>query len=350
MSKKLLVVLSALLLVSIMFTACGQAAPAAAEEPAEEEAVAEETAEEVTEEKVPEETYKVGIAMFVMDAGMTRVVENIKKATETLGFPIEYVVTSADSKPSKQNSDIEDLVTMECDLIWVQGFDMNSINGALEYAYDHGVQVAVIGEVTTDKYTYRYINADDETPGLLQAEWFAENYLSKNPDTEYKVALVDGTMTAAGAQGRHNGVLHGLEDSGYTNYEIVVTQDCNFVTETAQAFAEGLMTSHPEVNVIFCANDDMALGVINAIEAVGRTGEIVVLGIDGMDTGLQLLQEEKMVMTVYLNKSAIGEGIVKSIHDSLTGNLVVDENKMAFADAVEIYKVIDSTNLSDYLQ
>ena len=186
-------------------------------------------------------TYKVGISMYVMDGGMTALSGLMKDTLASADIDIEVFVTSADQSTEKQNSDIEDLVTKGCDLIWVQGFDKNAIVGALENAYSAGVKVAISTEADTDSYTYRYANATDEQTGEMQAEWFIENYLKKNPNTTYKIAMCNGVMSTPGGAGRRNGVVWSLEKSGCTNYEIVTEQDCNYTTEAAQAWAASVV-------------------------------------------------------------------------------------------------------------
>lgn len=340
---KKIVALLLVLAMTLALAACGQT-------PAETTAAA--AANETTQAAAEngEKTYKVGISMFVMDAGMTALSGLMKETLEQADIPIEVFITSADSSTDKQNADVEDLVTKGCDLIWIQGFDRDAIVSSLESAYDAGVKLALGAVANSDSYTYRYCNASDEQTGYMQADWFIENYLKKNPDKTYKIAMCNGTMSTASGAGRRNGVVWGLEASGCSNYEIVVEQDNNYITETAQAWAEGLMTSHPEVDVIFCGNDDMAMGVANAIDAVGRTGEIVVLGTDGQDVGLSLMQEGKMAATVRMNVMEIGVAMADSMIQCLKGTLEVGEDKVSYADASKIYTMVDESNYASFLQ
>lgn len=340
---KKIVALLLVLAMTLALAACGQT-------PAETTAAA--AANETTQAAAEngEKTYKVGISMFVMDAGMTALSGLMKETLEQADIPIEVFITSADSSTDKQNADVEDLVTKGCDLIWIQGFDRDAIVSSLESAYDAGVKLALGAVANSDSYTYRYCNASDEQTGYMQADWFLENYLKKNPDKTYKIAMCNGTMSTASGAGRRNGVVWGLEASGCSNYEIVVEQDNNYITETAQAWAEGLMTSHPEVDVIFCGNDDMAMGVTNAIDAVGRTGEIVVLGTDGQDVGLSLMQEGKMAATVRMNVMEIGVAMADSMIQCLKGTLEVGEDKVSYADASKIYTMVDESNYASFLQ
>ena len=290
---------------------------------------------------------KVGISMFVMDAGMTQLVSLMTPVLEEAGY--EVCVTSADSSMSKQASDIEDLVTKGCKIIWCQGFTEEAIASAFEYAIDRGVMIAS-GSALADSTprTYVYQNSSVEAQGRMQAAWLVENYLSKNPDHVYKIALCNGTLSTSGGAGRRDGILNGLAESGYTNYEIIAEQDCDYITETAQQWAESLMTSHPEVEVVVCANDDMALGVANAIEAAGRTGTILLLGVDGMDVAKSLFDEGKLSYTVKFNVSAIGAGFANSMLQCLNGTIELDENGIAYGDATQLYSNVDASNYNNF--
>lgn len=219
---------------TLALAACGQtpvettAAPAADDETA---------AAPATENA--EETYKVGISMFVMDAGMTALSGLMKETLENADIPIEVYITSADSSTDKQNADVEDLVTKGCDLIWIQGFDRDAIVSSLESAYNAGVKLALGGAANSDAYTYRYCNASDEQTGYMQADWFVENYLKKNPDRTYKIAMCNGRHVLhrwrRTPQRRCLGSgelrLHQLRDRGRAGQQLH--------HETAQAWAEG---------------------------------------------------------------------------------------------------------------
>ena len=94
---------------------------------------------------------RVGISMFVMDAGMTELSAIMRTQLEAAGY--EVYVTSADSQMNKQISDIEDLVTRGCKIIWAQGFDKDAITAAFEYAIDNVKHLSSNGRI----YPYLYV-------------------------------------------------------------------------------------------------------------------------------------------------------------------------------------------------
>src|SRR5690606_12954153 len=61
--------------------------------------------------------------------------------------------------------------------------------------------------------------------------------------------------------------------------------------------AESILAAHPDVQLIFGANDEAALGAISAIEASGRSG-IDVIGLDGQKEMFDAIAAGKALATV----------------------------------------------------
>jgi ribose transport system substrate-binding protein len=59
-----------------------------------------------------------------------------------------------------------------------------------------------------------------------------------------------------------------------------------------------LLTRYPDVQGVMCANDSMALGVVRAIEAAGKSGKVQVVGFDNIGACQELIKEGKMLATV----------------------------------------------------
>jgi methyl-galactoside transport system substrate-binding protein len=71
--------------------------------------------------------------------------------------------------------------------------------------------------------------------------------------------------------------------------------------------------AHPEIELVFANNDDMALGVIGALNQSGyNTGNegdpaITVIGVDATDAGVEAIKAGKMTATVKQDGDAMGE-------------------------------------------
>lgn len=59
-----------------------------------------------------------------------------------------------------------------------------------------------------------------------------------------------------------------------------------------------MLTANPDIKGVMAANNSMAVGVVKAIEAAGKTGQIEVVGFDNIPAVQPLLKEKKMLATV----------------------------------------------------
>jgi len=58
------------------------------------------------------------------------------------------------------------------------------------------------------------------------------------------------------------------------------------------------LTQYPDIQGVMAANDSMALGVVKALDAAGKTGEIQVVGFDNIPAVVPLVQEGQMLATI----------------------------------------------------
>ena len=75
--------------------------------------------------------------------------------------------------------------------------------------------------------------------------------------------------------------------------------------------------SHPEIELVFANNDDMAIGVIAALNQSGyNTGNegdksIAVIGVDATDAAIEAIKAGKMTATVKQDGDAMGEANIR---------------------------------------
>ncbi len=293
-----------------------------------------------------DETYKVGLSFPVMDAGQTALSGLMKDTLLAADPNMEVFITSADGNNEKQLADVEDLITKGCDLIYLMAADADAMAPAVDAIHDAGILCGIARDVNSENYDFKYVSAPSELPGELQGEWLVE-YAKAHPDETFNIAHVSGTATNSGAVARRDGFYNTIMAAGLSNINWVVEQDCNYITETAQACVEGWLLSHPEVNVLCCANDDMAMGASNAVQAAGRS-DIMILGIDGQDTGISMLSEGSMSMTVRMNVEYVGSGAADAILGMLNGTAKVTEDKVIYGDMDKIYTSLDESNVAEY--
>ena len=74
---------------------------------------------------------------------------------------------------------------------------------------------------------------------------------------------------------------------------------------------ENWLASGDQIDAVASNNDEMAIGAIQAVEAAGKLGEIIVGGVDASPDALQEMDKKRLNVTVFQNAKGQGEGGIK---------------------------------------
>ena len=110
----------------------------------------------------------------------------------------------------------------------------------------------------------------------------------------------DAVAILEGAPNAFNGVQRklGFEDAASrAGLRIVASQTANWETSQASQIAAAMLTAHPNLTALMCANDSMALGAVAAVREAGRTGRVAVVGFDNISAVRPLIADGRMLAT-----------------------------------------------------
>ena len=108
------------------------------------------------------------------------------------------------------------------------------------------------------------------------------------------VAILEGAPNAFNGIQRKLGFDDAIRSAGL---RLVSSQTANWEAAIANQVAAAIVSEHPDLKAILCANDSMALGAVAAVRAAGREGRVLVAGFDNISAAQQLLREGHMVAT-----------------------------------------------------
>ncbi|PJF34347.1 MAG: hypothetical protein CUN49_16125, partial [Candidatus Thermofonsia Clade 1 bacterium] len=81
-------------------------------------------------------------------------------------------------------------------------------------------------------------------------------------------------------------------------YKVVASQPANWDRARAFEVASNILQGNPNVKAIFAANDGMGLGAIEAVEAAGLSGKVIVLSVDAIPEALEAVKAGRLAGTV----------------------------------------------------
>jgi ribose transport system substrate-binding protein len=103
-----------------------------------------------------------------------------------------------------------------------------------------------------------------------------------------------------GAPNAYNGIQRklGFEDAARdANLRIVRSQTAHWETARANQVTSAIISEHPKIRAILCANDNMALGAVAALKAAGRADQVLVAGFDNISAVQQLVRDGQIAAT-----------------------------------------------------
>ena len=251
---------------------------------------------------------------------------------------VSLSVVDAGDDVTKQVSDIEDLVSKGISVLIVNPCDSDAVTGAVEAAKAKGVKVIAVDRAVNGVEIDCQIASDN----VLGAE-LATQYIVDNLGEGVKVAELEGTPGASAAIDRSAG-FHNIADA---KLEVVAKQTANFDRAEGMSVMENMLQANGDIQAVFAANDEMALGAVEAISGAGK--DIMVMGFDATDDALAAIREGRMAGTIAQQPALIGSTAVDNAMKLIAGEsipasipvevtLVTAENVDSFAtgEPVEI--------------
>jgi ribose transport system substrate-binding protein len=185
----------------------------------------------------------------------------------------------------------------------------------LEKAHAASIPVVIVDTDVSWTAKVSYVGTDNRYGGKLAGE-FIVNAL----DGKGKVALVTGIPGVRSIEDRQQGCLETLRAA--SGIEIVAQQPANSERSLALTVMENILTAQPEINAVFASSDQMTLGAIEAIDARGKTGKIVVVGFDAGKEALQAIQQGRIQAAVAQRPFLMGKLGVEAAYKAARGEPV----------------------------
>ncbi len=230
---------------------------------------------------------KVGFSELDID-GAWRICQTDSMQEQANARGYDYVMTNAEYDTEKQVADVEDLIAQGCNFLFIAPIDMDAIVPALDAAKKAEIPVVLLDREAAGTWGEDWLTtiiADYVQQGEMCGEWIVEN---NNMDEELKIVEITGVQGGSDVRDRAQGLRNVTEQ--YDNIEIVSSQSGEWSRTTAQEVTENIIqATNGDFDVVYCHNDEMALGVVLALKAAGmKPGEYVqVVAIDGQAEAIE---------------------------------------------------------------
>jgi inositol transport system substrate-binding protein len=202
---------------------------------------------------------------------------------------VNLVESDGQNSAPKQTADIEAAVVQKVNAIVISPLDVNALAPAIDEAVKAGIPVVTIDRrVDGVEGILAHVGADN-TKGEAQA------MVAAFPNGA-KLFHLQGQPGAGPAIDRNKGV-HNVLDPLKDKYQIIFEQTANFARAEALSVTEAGLAANGKPDAIICANDDMALGALEACVARNFT-DVKIYGFDALPEALVAVRDGKLAGTV----------------------------------------------------
>lgn len=243
--------------------------------------------------------YKVGFAQMESN-NPWRIAEtkSFHDTADSCGW--DLIATDAAGSAAKQVADVDSMIAQGIDVLFLPPREEKPLIPAVKKAKAAGIPTFLVDRSVDPNAAkpgedfVAFLGSDFIDQGKRVAEWTIENFKGDKGI----IVQLEGTTGSSPANDRKSGFDDRIVQD--ERFEIVASQSGDFARDLGRQVMETLLQAHPDVNIVYAHNDEMAIGAIQALELAGRKpGEdVLVVSIDGTRDALQAIIDGKMGVTV----------------------------------------------------
>lgn len=189
-----------------------------------------------------------------------------------------------------------------------KGIYVMNIDEKLDMAQLKAQGGAVIGFATTDNVAVGKKGAD-----------FINSKVAKGS----KVAIIEGKAGNTSGEARKQGATESFTAAGMT---IVGSLPGDWDRQKALDVAASYIQQNADLKAIYCANDTMALGALQAVINANKVGEILVVGTDGDAEAVKSVEDGQLAATIAQDPAMIGAKSLEEMVNAVKNKITVDPN------------------------
>jgi len=241
-----------------------------------------------------------------------RMEEGAKRAAERLGADLESLATDKETDTEKQTSQVETVISKRVEVILMTPVDSKAIIAPLLEAQRQGIKIInidnridVAAAAAAGLKIATFIGPDN-VEGARKSAMAMIKQVGKEGG---KIAMIEGVRGADNAEQRKKGFEQAVKEAQADGYkiELAAMDTGEWMTEPAQRKMEGILNQHPDLKGVFCANDMMALGAIQAIASAGKTKQITVTAYDNLKAAQDAIKAGTLFATIEQHPDRMGE-------------------------------------------
>lgn len=251
------------------------------------------------EEKSGTDKISIGFSQCTLDSPFYVALMDAAKA-EAKAQGVDFTYLDAQSDVQKQNNDIMDLINKGVDVLLINPVDPDGVTPSVESAKRAGIPIVSVDRSINDDIE-SLIGRDNKVMGKVAGD-LAVELLGGKGKAQGKILEVQGAAGCTVMMARRDGFHQAVDqEAGIT---VIQSPYSDYVRAKAVKATQDIIQAHPDIDLIYAHNDDMALGALQVFEQSGKSVHVV--GVDGLMEAVKAIMDGRYDGTAMNDPAVLG--------------------------------------------
>lgn len=220
-----------------------------------------------------------------------------RRAEQELGISLKVKTAAQETSIEQQIQLVEDLVAAKVNAIVIAPGDSQRLVPTLKKAVDAGIKVVNIDNLLDPETVKQagiapipFISVDNEAGGYK-----AGAHLAAGVTAPTQAAILEGIRSADNGRQRVSGARRALLENKHI--KVVASETANWNIDEAYVVTKALFAKHPDIKLLFAANDMMAIGALKYLQESKKTS-VKVAGYDALNEAVAEIKAGRLSSTI----------------------------------------------------
>jgi ribose transport system substrate-binding protein len=220
---------------------------------------------------------------------------------------VDFVLLEGTNDSASQVAQVEQLIAEDPDVLIILPHEGDPLTPVALEAMESGIPVVNVDREFASEGAYRtWIGGDNYGIGVSAAEYIAEQL-----DCQGNVVEIQGVAGISVTELRTAGFADTIEQLCGDGISIVAQQPADFLPDQGLEVMETILQAESDIDAVYTHDDDMAMGVVSAIENAGREDEMILTGAGGSQAAMEMIQEGGLYAATFLYNPSMSASAVR---------------------------------------
>ncbi|MCE0495004.1 sugar ABC transporter substrate-binding protein [Vibrio salinus] len=254
----------------------------------------------------------VSIANFD-DTFMISIKDAMVKYADEMGGKVKLTIVDSKEDTAKQLGQVENFLVQQMDAVIIVPVNTDATKPITDRVLKANTKLVYVNR----KPDYLpdaayYVGSNSIAFGEEQAKYVDKITKGGN------IGILEGALTDEAAIFRTKGVEDYFADK--PDYKVIRKQTGKWSRALGLSIVENWLSSGDEMNIIISNNDEMAIGASQALKAVNKLKDTVIVGVDATADGLAAIEQGNINATVFQDGVGQARGAIDAALDAIKGN------------------------------